>query len=47
VYISEKALLARAAISKRRSKRDLKDVPEWLDEWKGKNSVFVKGGSGF
>ena len=42
LHVSEKALLARAAVGKRRSKRNIAAVPEWLDELGGNDSRFVK-----
>lgn len=42
LHVSEKALISRAAVSKRGSKRDLAAVPEWLNELEEWNSELAK-----
>jgi hypothetical protein len=42
LHVSEKALLARVAVGKRRSRRNIAAVQEWLDELEENDSRFGK-----
>ena len=42
LYVSDTALLARAAVGQRREKRDPDAVPNWLDGLSSRNSFLVR-----